>query len=54
MLMFSLTVDIAKISVLEKKQEASDGITDMFFSAIKTWQYNTLLDWKVSIKVIND
>lgn len=54
MLMFSLTVGIAKISVLKKKREASDGLTGMFFSAVKTWQYNTLLEWKVSIKVIND
>lgn len=54
MLMFPLIVDIAKISVLEKKQEASDGITGMFFSAVKTWQHNTLLQQKVSIKVIND
>lgn len=52
--MLSLTVDTAKISVLEKKQETSDGITGMFFSAVKTWQYNTLVQQKVPIKVIND
>lgn len=44
MLMFSLTVDRAKISVLKKKQEAYDSLTDMFFSAVTTWQCNTLLE----------
>lgn len=37
-----------------EETEASDGITGMFFGAVKTWQYNTLLQQKVSIKVIND
>lgn len=54
MLMLSLTVDIAKISMLEKKEGVLDGITGMFFSAVKTWQFNILLQQKVSIKVIND
>lgn len=54
MLMLSLTVDIAKISVLEKKERVSDDITSMFFSALKTWQFNILFQQKVSIKVIND
>lgn len=54
MLMLSLTVDIAKISMLEKKEGVSDGITGMFFSAVKTWQFNILLQQEVSIKVIND
>lgn len=40
MLMFSLSVDITKTSVMEKKQKASDCITSTFFSAGKTWQYS--------------
>lgn len=54
MLMLSLTVDIAKFSMLENKEGVLDGITGMFFSAVKTWQFNILLQQKVSIKVIND
>lgn len=32
----------------------SNGLTGMFFSAVKTWRFNILLQQKVSIKVIND
>lgn len=52
MLMLSLTVDMAKISMLEKKQGVSDGLTGMFFRAVKIWRFNILLQQKVSIKVI--